>query len=71
MATLVSLTDSTDDNYAKPADVVDVGAKLAAQSQPFSYAYLRVTMTLNPSTNGAAAPILHDWLQRYSCEPAE
>lgn len=67
----VALGASTDDNYGAAAGALDVGAKLEADETPFSLNFLRVTITLTPSTNGAFAPILHDWEQRYSCQPAE
>ena len=70
-ATVVALVDSTDDNYGKPLDTVNVGDALVAQKLPFSFFYLRVSMTFNSSSDGAYSPILHDWAQRYSCEPAE
>jgi hypothetical protein len=67
----VDLGDSTKDNYGEAADSRNVGDALEAAQQPFSLSYLRVSMTLYPSADGVAAPILHDWEQRYSCEPAE
>lgn len=67
----VSLGDSSQDNYEGMPDSRDVGDALEAAQQPFARAHLRVSMTLYPSANGLAAPILHDWEQRYSCEPAE
>jgi hypothetical protein len=65
------LGDSTADNYGGMADSRDVGDALEGAPQSFSLAYLRIAMTLYPSTNGALAPIVHDWEQRYTCEPAE
>ncbi len=70
-ATPVALVTSKSDNYGAGPAQVDVGAKLEASQVQFSLAYLRIAMVLNPSTNGAFAPVLHDWEQRYSCVPAE
>lgn len=70
-ATNVNLGDSTLDNYGGTADSRDVGSLLEASQQLFSLNHLRISMTLYPSANGATAPVLHDWEQRYSCQPAE
>jgi|GEM_PF-3014185 len=67
----VDLGDSTLDNYGGTADSRDVGSVLEAAQQLYSFNYLRVSMTLYPSANGSTAPVLHDWEQRYSCQPAE
>ena len=48
----------------------DVGAALANGGQP-SQKYLRVTMNLDASSDGFAAPILVDWRQSYSCLPSQ
>jgi hypothetical protein len=45
---------------------VDVGVKLATIPST-SKTWLRVTVTLNPSTNGMAAPTLSSWRQLYDC----
>jgi F5/8 type C domain len=71
MAPSVDLGDSTKDNFGGMADSRDVGALLEAAKQPYSSAILQVSMKLYPSADGAVAPILHDWEQRYTCEPAE
>lgn len=70
-ATSVDLGDSTLDNYGGMADSRNVGDLLEAAEEPFSRAFLEVAITLYPSANGAVAPVLHDWEQRYTCEPAE
>jgi hypothetical protein len=67
----VNLGDSTLDNYGGTADSRDVGGFLESAQQLFSLNYLRISMTLYPSASGAVAPILHDWEQRYTCQPAE
>jgi hypothetical protein len=67
----VNLGDSTKDNYGGTADERDVGKLLEAAKQPFSSAFLQISITLYPSANGSVAPILHDWEQRYTCQPAE
>jgi hypothetical protein len=71
MATNVDLGDSTLDNYGGVADSRDVGDGLESAKELFSLANLRVSLTLYPSSNGLQAPIVHDWEQRYTCEPAE
>ncbi len=48
----------------------DAGAALAAAGQK-SQEWLRVTMTLNPSSNHQQAPTLEAWQQSYSCMPCE
>lgn len=48
----------------------DVGAALADGGQP-SQKYLRITMNLDASSDGFAAPILIDWRQSYSCLPSQ
>jgi hypothetical protein len=70
-ANVVDLGDSSLDNYNGTPDSRDVGTLLEAAKEPFSRAYLRVAMKLFPSANGSFAPILHDWEQRYTCQPAE
>jgi F5/8 type C domain len=67
----ITLGTSTADNYGMAPASYDVGAKLEAANVQYSLAFLRVLITLTPSTGGAVAPILHDWEQRYSCVPAE
>jgi hypothetical protein len=67
----VDLGDSNQDNFGGAADSRDVGNALETANQLFSLSRLRISMTLYPSANGAVAPILHDWEQRYTCQPAE
>jgi hypothetical protein len=67
----VNLGDSSLDNYGGTADSRDVGTLLESAEQLFSLEHLRLSITLYPSANGAVAPILHDWEQRYTCQPAE
>ena len=71
MATNVNLGDSMFDNFGGTADSRDVGSLLEASEQLFSLNHLRISMTLYPSANGVTAPVLHDWEQRYSCQPSE
>lgn len=72
-AQVVPLKDSSADNYGMDPDDVDVGDALLDANPPVSPAlsFLRVSMNFHPSTNGAVAPTLHDWEQRFSCVPAE
>jgi hypothetical protein len=53
------------------AEYKDVGAALVAAGQSRNYNNLRIMVTFNPSTDKTYAPFLHDWEQRYTCEPAE
>ena len=71
MANTVDLGDSTKDNYGGMADSRNVGNLLEAAKESFSRAFLEVSMTLYPSVTGDFAPVVHDWEQRYTCEPAE
>ena len=48
---------------------VDVGAKLSTLPST-SKAWLRVSVTLTPSTNGMSAPTLGAWRQLYDCVDA-
>jgi hypothetical protein len=49
---------------------VDVeAALLAADSNGLNY--LRVVVTLVPSSDQQTAPVLHDWELRYGCEAAQ
>jgi len=49
---------------------VDVDPKLVAASQ-MSHAWLRVTMTLDPSSDKLTAPTLYAWQQTYDCVASE
>jgi hypothetical protein len=54
---------------------VDVGAKLVPTYGPdptsASQEFLRVTITLNPSTDEYSAPTLTAWRQNFDCVPSE
>jgi hypothetical protein len=46
---------------------VDVSTKLPVKSKD----WLRITMTLNPSTDGYSAPTVTSWRQLYDCVDAQ
>jgi hypothetical protein len=71
-ATIVSLGDVTT-TVVSPASpgYKDVGGTLAAAGASRHLQNLRVMITLVPSVDLSKAPVLHDWEQRYTCEPAE
>jgi hypothetical protein len=56
-----------------PADpeYADVGGALDAASTSRHLTYLRMIVSLIPSTDSLYAPLLHDWEMRYTCEPDE
>src|SRR5262249_12381251 len=70
-ASLVFVSDSTTDNFGGSTEAVDVGSALRADTVSPFLNYLRLQVTLFPTSDGSYAPILHDWDQRYSCVPAE
>jgi hypothetical protein len=53
------------------AGVTAWNANTVPPSKSASYAWLRVAMTLNPSSNAMSAPTLLAWQQIYDCVAAE
>lgn len=71
-ATVVTLAESTDTRVSPTAPAFfDVGSILKAAGVSRHYGHVRIEMTLVPSTDGAHAPILHDWEMRYTCEDGD
>jgi hypothetical protein len=54
-----------------PTESKDVGSALVASLKSNHLPYLRLTITLVPSSDGLATPVLEDWQMSYTCEPAE
>lgn len=70
---LVSLGTANSSNINIPpanAQSADISSAFTAASVPTD-AYLRVTMTFNPSIDNMATPTLYDWNLTYSCKAAE
>jgi len=68
----VSLGESTS-TVESPAlpETRDVGSALTDASVSGNLAWLRVTITLSPSSDGLATPVLEDWQMSYDCVPAQ
>lgn len=64
-------TSSATARSPAPPEFIDTGAALELAGVSRHQTYLRLIITLEPSSDGSAAPILHDWEQRYTCEAAE
>jgi len=71
-ATPVSLgaSTSTVESPAAP-ESKDVGTALESALLSANLDWLRVTVTLSPSSDGLATPVLEDWNVTYDCVPAE
>lgn len=66
---LDSITDSTPAaTWVHGADTVD---EVLSDAEVGSLAYLKVSMTFNPNSDGNSTPILNAWRQNYDCLPAE
>jgi hypothetical protein len=63
-------SNSTVEPPAAP-ETKDVGGALVAADLSANLAWLRVTITLSPSSDGLQAPVLEDWQMSYDCVPAE
>lgn len=71
-ATVVALGTSTETRVSPTAPAyLDVGGALEAAKVSRHYEHLRISITLEPSSDGKHAPILHDWEMRYTCEFGE
>ncbi len=49
----------------------DVGSALEAANLSANLGWLRISITLSPSSDGLATPVLEDWNLSYDCVPAE
>jgi hypothetical protein len=69
-ATPVSLgvSRSTVEAPAAP-ESQDVGGALEAANQSAKLGALRISITLSPSSDGLATPVLEDWQMTYACAP--
>lgn len=71
-ATVVTLGESTDTTVSPTAPAyLDVGGLLEDENVSRHQTYLRINITLVPSSDGSKAPVLHDWEMRYTCEDGE
>ena len=66
----LGLSKATVESPAAP-ESKDVQTALESAKLSSNLAWLRVSITLSPSSDGLATPVLEDWNMSYDCVPAE